>query len=170
MKKYILLLPLIILGFTSCEDVIQVDLNEQDTDLYAVEAKINPVDGPSVFLTRAMAVDQGTAYPGISGAVVTIADDAQSANVVTLVEDPKNIGHYGLPDGSNFKAGTGREYTLTIETGGVTLTASDYLAPVEKIDSIQVKPSEFGDNQFLGVFTYGQETPGKGIRERYFAE
>ena len=56
----------------------------------------------------------------------------------------------------------GRQYTVTIESGNVTLTGTDYLAHVEKIDSIQVRPSKFGDGIFLAVFTYGQETPGKG--------
>jgi len=36
------------------------------------------------------------------------------------------------------------------------------LYPVENIDSINVWPSLRGNKEFLGVFTYGQETPGIG--------
>ena len=56
----------------------------------------------------------------------------------------------------------GREYTLTIEVEGITLTASEYLAPVEPIDSIQVRPSTFGDSKFLAISIFSQETPGIG--------
>lgn len=162
MKKYILLLPLLVLGFTACEDVVQVDLNEQDTGLYAVEAKITTISEPTVFLARALPVNVDSSYNGISGAVVTVSDDAQPANTVTLVEDPDSTGYYIVPPGEDYYGKVGRQYTVTIETGNVTLTGADYLARVEKIDSIQIRPSNFGDGIFLAIFTYGQETPGKG--------
>ena len=162
MKKYIFFLPLIILGFTACEDVVQVDLNEQDNGLYAVEAKITTISEPTVFLARALPVTVDSAYNGVSGAVVTITDDAQPSNMIKLVEDQDSAGYYIVPAGEKYFGKVGQNYTLTIETGNVTLTATEYLERVEKIDSIQIHPSNFGDGIFLGVFSYGLETPGKG--------
>ena len=63
MKKYITPILLAIV-FLSCEDVIEVDINESDLDLYAVEAKITTIDEPTVFLTKAMSVTVDEAYTG----------------------------------------------------------------------------------------------------------
>ena len=162
MKRYIILFVLIALVFTACEDVIPVKFNKENTGLFAVEAKITTQDEPFVFLSRGIPVSEDNPFPGISNALVTITDDAQPANSVTLVEDTARAGYYTVPEGEEYYGVPGRTYTVIIESQGVTLTASDKLSRVEPIDSIQVRPSLRGDKRFLGVFTYGQETPGIG--------
>ena len=162
MKRYIILFVLIALVFAACEDVIPVKLNKENTGLFAVEAKITTQDEPFVFLSRGIPVSEDNPFPGISNALVTITDDAQPANSVTLVEDTARAGYYTVPEGEEYYGVPGRTYTVIIESQGVTLTASDKLSRVEPIDSIQVRPSLRGDKRFLGVFTYGQETPGIG--------
>jgi hypothetical protein len=161
MKKY--LIPLLIaLLFTSCQDVIDVKLNEEDMGLYAVEAKITTVDEPWVFLTKGLPVNADEDFQGINNAIVTIFDDAEPANTLTLVEDTAKSGLYVVPAGIDYYGAEGRVYTITIETGNVELTATDKLYPVEKIDSIDIWPSLRGDGRFLGIFTFGRETPGVG--------
>jgi len=161
MKKLLyILLPAIL--FASCEDVIDVELNEEDMDLYAVEAKITTISEPYVILTKGLPVTVDAEFEGISGAVVTITDDAVPANTITLAEDPEKAGFYSTPSGLSYPGVKGRTYTVQIVTEGVTLTAMDVLSPVEKIDSIKIYPSLRGDRQFLGIFTFGRETPGKG--------
>jgi hypothetical protein len=145
-----------------CEDVINVNLNEQDLGLFGVEATITTRDDPAVFLYKTLKVSQSGAYPGVSGAVVSVSDNAIPANKVTLVEDLTQRGNYRLPQGTHYPGVAGRAYTLTIQVQGVTLTANDVLSRVEPIDSIQVLPSLRGNKMFLGVFTYGQEPPGLG--------
>jgi hypothetical protein len=107
-----------------------------------------------------VAVDE--AFVGISDAFVTISDDAEPVNEIVLVEDTDSNGYYIVPESDSYLGVTGRKYTLRIETDDVILTATDYLAPVEPIDSIRVRPSSFGDYQFLAVSIYLQETPGIG--------
>jgi len=148
--------------FTSCEDVIDVRLNDENLNLIGVEASITTLDEPSVFLYKTLQVNQDMEYPGISGAAVTISDDASPANSITLVEDQQRKGFYSVPENASFKGISGREYTLSIQTGGVTLTAKDQLSKVEPIDSIKVFPSMRGNKIFLGIFTYGRETKGPG--------
>lgn len=149
-------------SFTSCEDVIEVDLPEGSLDLVGVEASITTQEEPTVFLYRTLRVDQDEAYPGISGATVTLSDDATPSNQVTLVEDEVKKGLYHVPQNMSFLGVAGREYTLNIQTAGISLTAKDKLSAVEPIDSIQVVPSMRGDKRFLGIFTYGQEPKGVG--------
>lgn len=148
--------------FTSCEDVIDVKLSEQDLNLPGVEASITTKDEPTVFLYKTLRVNQDEAYPGISGAEVIISDDETPANQITLVEDAIKKGFYRIPENAHYLGVAGHEYTLTIHSQGVTMIAKDALAKVEPIDSIQVVPSLLGDKRFLGVFTYGKESKGLG--------
>lgn len=159
--KYILLLPLL-LFFVACEDVIDVDLNEEDLDLIGVEAYVSTIRNPYVYVSRSLKVSDEQSNPGISGARVSVSDDQVPANRIELFEDPENQGLYQVPIGQIFLGESGREYTLTIEVDGVTIEGSDHLNPVEPIDSIEVRPSLRGDEQFLGVFINAQENPGKG--------
>lgn len=147
---------------TSCEDVIEVKLNKGSLNLVGVEASITTREEPTVFLYHTLRVDQDQAYPGISGATVTLADDATPSNQITLVEDDIKKGLYRVPQNQSYLGVAGREYTLTIQTPEATLTAKDKLSRVEPIDSIQVVPSMRGDKRFLGIFTYGQEPKGLG--------
>jgi len=149
-------------AFSSCEDVIDVNLSDKELNLIAVEARITTVDQPAVFLYKTLHVDQDVAYPGISGADVSISDNENPAHKITLVELVSKKGLYIVPAGEKYPGIPGRVYTLSIVTGGVTITATEKLEPVEPIDSIQVRPSMRGDKLFLGVFTYGQESPGLG--------
>ncbi|MGE5394159.1 MAG: DUF4249 domain-containing protein [Candidatus Saccharibacteria bacterium] len=156
------LLLLVSVLLTSCEDVIEVDLPKGSLNLVGVEASITTKDEPTVFLYHTLRVDQDQAYPGISGAMVTLADDATPSNQVTLVEDEIKKGLYHVPQNQSYLGVAGREYTLNIRIGDVTLSAKDKLSRVEPIDSIQVVPSMRGDKRFLGIFTYGQEPKGLG--------
>ena len=148
--------------FPSCEDVIDVKLSDENLNLIGVEASITTIGEPTVFLYKTLKVDQDVAYPGISGAVVILSDNATPANQIILTEDPAKPGRYLVPKGKDYPGVAGREYKLTIQTQGVTLSARDKLAKVEPIDSIQVLPSMRGEKRFLGIFTYGKETPGLG--------
>lgn len=163
MRNYIYLILIAFVGtMSACEDVIDVKLNEENLNLLAVEAYITTQDEPTVFLYRALKVNQDEAYPGISGATVVIADDATPSNQITLTEDATRKGFYQVPPSESYLGVTGREYTLTIQTPEATVIAKDKLNAVEPIDSIQIVPSMRGDKRFLGVFTYGSEPQGIG--------
>ena len=163
MKNYIYLFLILISAMLSaCEDVIDVKLNNENLNLFGVEASITTLDGPSVFLFQTLQVNKDEAYPGISGAVVTVSDDSIPVNKIVLTEDPVKKGLYHELNHAVYLGITGREYTLTIQVKGVILEAKDQLSKVEPIDSIQVVPSLRGDKRFLGIFTYGKETPGLG--------
>jgi hypothetical protein len=142
--------------------VIEVKLSDENLNLIGIEASITTSSNPTVFLYQTLKVDHDEAYPGISGAVVRISDNATPANSVVMVEDSQKKGLYLVPKNSNYPGVAGREYTLTIQTQGVTLTSKDKLSKVEKIDSIQILPSSRGDKLFLGVFSYGLEPKGVG--------
>ena len=76
MKNLIIILAAIFM-FSSCEDVIDVELKEMDQDLYVVEAKITTIDNPWVNITMSLPVTVDEDYEGVSNAVVSISNDAQ---------------------------------------------------------------------------------------------
>ncbi|MEI7423205.1 MAG: DUF4249 domain-containing protein [Prolixibacteraceae bacterium] len=147
---------------SSCEDVIQVKLSDQNLNLLGVEASITTKSKPTVFLYKTLQVNKDESYTGISGAVVQISDDATPPNLVRLVEDPKKKGLYQVPANTGYPGIPGRTYSLTIQSQGVVLTAKEKLARVEPIDSIQIAPSTRGNGIFLGIFTFGKEPKGLG--------
>jgi hypothetical protein len=157
-----IVLLFLVVSLSSCEDVIEVKLSNKDLNLIGVEARITTIDQPAVYLYQTLRVDQDVEYPGISGAVVTISDNEKPAHQMVLPESNSKIGLYMVPPRQSYRGIPGREYTITIVTGGVTLTGKDKLEAVQPIDSIQIKPSMRGDKMFLGIFTYGLEPPGLG--------
>lgn len=160
-KIYIFLASILLL-LNACEDVIEVKLSDEDVNMYAVEAKITTEENPYVHLYKTQVVSSDEPYQGISNAVVSISDNSTPPKTIQLVESNETPGLYVPIENEEFKGETGKEYTVTISTNGTVLTATDLLAKVEPIDSIQVHSSLRGDHRFLGVFTFGNETPGLG--------
>ena len=160
--KTIIFLLTISAFFVSCEDIVQVKLSDKDVGLYFVEAKITTESNPYVFLYKSQLVSSDKDYPGVTGATVVIADNSTPQKRITLQESYAVKGLYIPKQGTLFFGERGREYTLTISVDDVTMKATELLASVEPIDSIQIRPSNRGDKIFLGLFTYGNEPAGLG--------
>ena len=160
--KTILFLLTISALFASCEDIVEVKLNDNDIELYAVEAKITTDSNPYVFLYKSQLVNSAENYTGVSGAKVVIADNSTPQRSISLQESSERRGWYVPAQDSFFWGEQGRKYTLTITVDGITMSATELLAPVEPIDSIQVRPSMRGEKLFLGIFGYGNEPLGLG--------
>ena len=161
MKKllYTLLFTSAIIA-TSCTDVIDLDLDEQDLDLLVVDAKITTQENVYVYLTKSVSVTSEIANPGVSNVSVTITDNAQPANSINLEESSTIPGYYSVPEGESYVGQVGLTYFLQVIYESDTVTAEAYLQEVPKIDSVIIKPSERGDGMFLGIFLFCQEPAG----------
>lgn len=162
--RAIVLTILTILILVSCEDVVQVDLNDENLDLVAVEAYLDnrSTDNVYVKLVRSLPVDNNQQNPPVNNAIVEVSDMESSANTVTL-EEVENTGIYRLQKNTSYKVVPGHNYQLKITLpDGVVITGSDYLERVETLDSVKVNLSARGDFEFLAVFISSQETPGPG--------
>lgn len=160
-KIYIVLASLLVL-LNACEDVVDINLDEQDVNMIAVEAKITTKENPRVFLYKTQRVSFAEPFPGISDAVVTISDNSVPAKTIQLVESDDKPGLYFPAENEEYLGEPGKEYTVTISTNGTIISATEVLYEVVPIDSIQVHSSLRGEHRFLGVFTYGNETLGLG--------
>ncbi len=155
---------LLLLFLVSCEDVVDVELNEEDIDLVAVEAYINTkaTDNIYVRIEKSLAVNVSETNPAVSNATVEISDNADVPNTVIL-EEQGNTGVYKLPAGTEYEAIPGRTYQLTITTpDGTVISGEEYLQEVEQLDTVKINLSERVNYEYLGIYINSQETPGEG--------
>lgn len=131
--KY-LLIVFFCIGFTSCEDVINVDLETSNPKL-VIDASIKWQKGTTGNEQTIYLTTTGNYYsnsvPAVSGANVSITD--QNGTVFNFIELP-NTGKYVC---SNFVPVINRTYTLFVSYNGNSFTATDKLYAVPTITSIQ---------------------------------
>lgn len=134
--KYILILAMAAIGvlLTSCEDVVDVDLNTAAPRL-VIDASIDWVKGTDggtqiIKLTTTTGFYQET-VPVVSGATVTITNSANT--VFDFIEDP-GTGNYVCTD---FSPVIGETYTLAVFTGGQLYTATETLIGAPEITGVE---------------------------------
>jgi hypothetical protein len=116
-------------GLASCEQPIEVDLDEADP-VVVFEGMITNDPGPYEFtVTRTVNYFGSDAVPQVSGAFFTIEDDM--GNKDTLVE--VSPGHYRTTDLQGQMLHT---YTFNCIIDGVTYTAQDQMGRVTEIDTL----------------------------------
>jgi len=137
MNKYILLLSIFFLGFfTSCEKVIELDLNTSSSQM-VIEGNIYDEPGPyTVKISRSVNIDEPSVYPAVKGATVTISDNA--GNTQVLAE--KDSGVYQT---STLQGVPGRTYTLSVEVDGQIYTAISTMPDGVNIDTLYTVDSGY---------------------------
>lgn len=115
--------------FTSCEKVIEIDLNSASPKI-VIEATINNNPGPyKVLLTKTTDYFNPQDYPLISGAEVVISDNL--GNTEKLIE--KSAGNY---ETSTLEGVPGRAYTLNVNINGESFTSTSEMPKITMIDSV----------------------------------
>lgn len=139
-----------ILLLMACEEETNLPLKSEDTHLIAVEGMLtNENISHRVKLTHPHKTQNETPEP-VTGALVTIADDA---TVYPLTEYPAGSGEYYTPV---LRAVTGKVYTLHILYNEHEYTAQDSAVPVEALQAIQYKAV---NDQFELVFNSSGQSP-----------
>ncbi|PBJ06093.1 DUF4249 domain-containing protein [Flavobacterium sp. ACN6] len=144
MKKLVLLIAFFTsIFFTSCEDVVDVDLDTAPPKL-VIEAAINWEKGSSG-RQQVIRLTTTTGYfddliPIVSNAVVFIKN---SKNQQFNFNEFNKSGNYVCND---FRAEMNEQYTLTVISGGNTYTASEILKSVAPITRMEQK----NDGGFTG--------------------
>ncbi|MDQ6469097.1 DUF4249 domain-containing protein [Flavobacterium sp. LHD-80] len=135
MKKTALLIVIFIsIFFTSCEEVVDVDLDTAPPKL-VIEAAINWQKG-TTGRQQTIKLTTTTGYfenviPTVSGAQIFIKNSANEQ--FNFIEIPKT-GRYVC---NNFKPALNTEYTLTVKTNGQTYTAVETMKSVAPITHIE---------------------------------
>lgn len=152
MKKY--LFPAVLstmLILSSCEKVIDIDLNSEDPYI-VIEAEVtNDNTAPqTVRITKSLNFSDNNAFPAVSGAAITLSDDA--GNTVSLTETSPGVYQTNALPGI-----PGRTYTLNIVAEGNTYYSVCKMPTAVALDTLfaqeQTGPGQGGNSKsILPVF------------------
>lgn len=147
--------------FTSCEKVIDLNLNTAEKK-YVIEANLtNKVGGCVVLLSQTKDFDEDNTFPGISGATITITTNGTTVTPLTETSTP---GQYTAPA---LIATAGSNYELKITVGGETFTANSTMAQPVLLDTIYAKDETlFGETRKI-VTVVHPDPVGLGNSYRY---
>lgn len=133
MKKIIILLISSLIIFTSCQDVIDIELNSSEEKL-VVEGEINDIDkGCTIKLTKTGDYFSPTGYSLISDAIITI-----TGNNETVILNEIESGIYKIDD---FLALENTSYQLKIISEDDEYLADVIIPQKVNIDSLSFMPT-----------------------------
>ncbi|OFX22899.1 MAG: hypothetical protein A2033_05750 [Bacteroidetes bacterium GWA2_31_9] len=155
-----ILIPiLILLIISSCEKVIDVDLNSSNPKV-VIEAVITNNPGPyKVTLTKTADYFNPQEYPLISGAEVMITDNLGNSEILT----EKSAGNY---ETSTIEGIPGRTYSLSVNIDGETFSSTSAMPIKTLIDSITstempfMNPHSQNSNKQYRISCYFKDSVG----------
>jgi len=155
-------ISIIALLFTACEDIIDLELEEGETEL-VIDAWINNLPGTQEIRLRTTApYFDNTAAPTVRGAIVTVTDQDGTAYVF---EEGDEQGNYIWTPEAGEQFGTiGNTYTLTVQLDGESYTATSTLFPTVPVDSItyEFEEEELGQPEGYYAQFFARDIPGLG--------
>lgn len=148
MKKSLLYIAsAVAILLSSCEKVIQVELNEADRT-YVIEGQITNFEELNfVKITKSDDFYETEDFEAISGASVTVTDDNGNATVFTESEP-------GIYKASGFTATSYTSYDLSVIIDGEEISASTYMPGNTTIDSIPFVAGSFFGAEGYNAFLY----------------
>jgi hypothetical protein len=131
---HVILLGLLLLGLTSCEDPIDVNLETGPLQL-AVDGWLTDQPGPqTIKLTKTAGYFDASQPPSAIGATVIVADED---SVIHEFVDLKGNGNYvWTPKNGEVFGKIGKKYLLGIRFEGQEYIAISQMNPVPPIDSL----------------------------------
>jgi hypothetical protein len=133
---------------TSCQKVVTLDLKETAPQLI-IEGNLADDGRPcTVLLSRSVSYTQTNSFPAVSGAVVTLSDDAGGLEILAETSTP---GQYR---GRTVLGQSGRRYTLRVEAEGKPYVAVSTLPALVPFAGLRAQKAAIGDRiQALPEFT-----------------
>jgi len=129
---------------SSCTKVINVDLNSVAPQTVIQANLPGQLGGDTVKLSQTVNFSDPNTFPGISGALVIINDNAGNSD--TLLQYMT-----GIYTNSKLVGTPGRAYTLTVTANNKTYISTCTMPLPVPIDTITVGPSLFGKNLQVSV-------------------
>ena len=150
-----LILVFTVLGFYSCEKVIDIELKETDIK-YVVEGVVSNKPGDcKVYVSKSKPFNENNDFESVSGAVVKVQDNGVE---VQLVESQPGIYQTNLINGT-----PGHLYQLSVVVNGESFTASCTMPQSVQLDTLFVEPGPLGKFKFANI----EYTDPVGINNGY---
>jgi hypothetical protein len=133
-------IPAFFVFFTSCEKVIDVDLNSSSPAI-VIEGSISDQPGPHVVkISKTVNFDESNIFPAVTGALVTLSDDIGNAEVLAEVSP-------GVYHSTTLAGIPGRTYTLKVIDDGKEYTATSTMYLPVPIDTLTISSFGFGNSE-----------------------
>lgn len=133
-----------LLGISSCEKVIDVDLNDTEQKVVIEGAILRGDTVQRVRITKTQNFDESTNPPTVDNAVVTVVDDLGNAATFTSVGN----GWYELASYPGFE---GRTYTLSAVVDGTTYSGSSTMPSYQPMADLFVDFYPFGADTLIAL-------------------
>ncbi|HNX65294.1 MAG TPA: DUF4249 domain-containing protein [Bacteroidales bacterium] len=144
MKKLTILIIITCIGFSSCEKVINLDLDNTSPKL-VIEGNIYNQPGPYIVKIRqSVSFDEANDYPAVSGAEVIIDDNHG-------VKDTLSETTPGMYATSKIQGIPGYTYSLSVTVDKNTYTASSTMPSPIGIDSIFFEKFVIGNFDMVSI-------------------
>lgn len=163
--KYILSLIAITFVLSSCEDVIDVELDNGKTLLVVEGMLTDEIKDQKIILSTTAPYFNNAKPPRVSGAFVELREYDPSGTLIvvdTLVEQVANSGEYFTQKIS--KGSIGNKYDLRINALGESYQSTSTMQRIPEIDSLVFIYESYPIPELTGyhAYYYGPETPGLG--------
>jgi len=139
----------------SCEDVIDLTVNDADAAL-VIEGNVTNVNTTqTVKISKSVSISDKSKFNGVSGAVVTITDSEN--RIYILSEQPQSPGVYV---NSNMRGRPLLTYFLKVINGGKEYKATSVMPAVVKLDSLGIVTTVFFNEKSQSVEAIYQDPLG----------
>lgn len=139
MKKYILLSFLSLIFLSSCEKVIDVNLNSTDPKLVVEGIISNTQEVQTVRLSQTSNFSDKTEFNGITNATVIISDNTGSTDTLKMIAS-------GVYQTAKIKGIPGNTYFLSINYNGKQYTAQSKMPKLIMMDTLKIE-----ENSIFGI-------------------
>lgn len=151
-SRYFLVFSFTVLLLSSCDEVINPQLEEADP-IVVIDAWLNNAPGAqTIKITRTQPYFEAVFPTGVSGASVSVTD--QNGKVYSFQQT--NAGVYTwIPVGNEIFGSVGLRYMLSVQIGSETFTSEARMGRVPAIDSVTFfleKGNQFFDDQYQAEF------------------
>jgi hypothetical protein len=161
--RYTLFIFFILAVFSSCEKVIDLDLNEAEKK-YVIEGVVTDKAGTAkVLISQTKGFDEDNSFPGVSGAAVTITERTGAVSVVIALAETAP----GVYEAPALIGASGREYSLSVTISGQAFTAICIMPEKQDLDTIYVTDEIlFAESRKIVNAVY-DDPPGLGNSWRF---
>lgn len=162
MKNIAVVLFIIMALFTSCEDIVDINLAEGPVEL-VVDAWINTDTVPQVIkLRRTAPYFTNEFVPVVNDAEITVTDE--DGRSFAFIESGNSGDYIWTPEPGERFGEIGKGYALSVALDGKTYTAVSRLNPTVPVDSITYEFEEESLGQPEGYYAqfFGRDQPGLG--------
>lgn len=155
------LLILLMVMFSSCEKVIDLDLNKAEPKIVIYSDLTDQPEGQVVRISKTYDFSEPNRFNAVSGAVVTVT--TPSGIKIPFPESTTP----GVYQSGRFRGRVGSTYTLTVDVEGKQYTASSTMQPKVLLDSLTFRELSFFGKTSSHVVANFQDPAGVRNYYRY---